>query len=99
MDRSAVLRRVVAALGGLGAAILGYAGVIERRWLDVTHHTVVMGGLPPEWEGVRIVHLTDFHIGSRGAPYGLLHRAVTTAVDLKPDLVALTGDYFHRGRP
>jgi predicted MPP superfamily phosphohydrolase len=102
MERSVALRRVVPALGalaGFGAAVLGYASVIERRWLDVTHHTVVMTGLPPEWEGVRIVHMTDFHIGSRGAPYDLLHRAVATAVDLEPDLIALTGDYFHRGRP
>ncbi len=99
MGRSAALRRGAVALGALGAAVIGYASGIERRWLDVTHHTVVMGGLPPEWEGVRIVHMTDFHIGSRGAPYGLLHRAIATAIDLKPDLIALTGDYFHIGRP
>jgi uncharacterized protein len=99
MNFPRALRRGALAFGGLGAAFLGYAGVIERRWLDVTHHTVVIGGLPPEWEGVRVVHLTDFHLGSRGAPYGLLHRAITAAVDLKPDLIALTGDYFHRGRP
>jgi predicted MPP superfamily phosphohydrolase len=99
MPLPTALRRGALALGGLGVAGLAYAGVIERRWLDVTHHTVVMGALPPEWEGVRIVHLTDFHLGSRGAPYGLLRRAVATAVALKPDLIALTGDYFHRGQP
>jgi predicted MPP superfamily phosphohydrolase len=58
-----------------------------------------MGGLLPEWEGIRVAHLTDFHVGSRGAPYELLHRAVAAVVDLRPDLIVLTGDYFHRGRP
>src|SRR5438270_4966482 len=99
MNISTALRRGILAVGTLSAAFLAYAGGIERRWLDVTHHTVVMGGLPPEWEGVRIAHLTDFQLGSRGAPYGLLHHAVAAAVELKPDLIALTGDYFHRGRP
>jgi predicted MPP superfamily phosphohydrolase len=102
MHLSTALRRgalALGTLGTLGAGFLTYAVGIERRWLDVTHHTVVMGGLPPEWEGVRVVHLTDFHIGSRGAPYGLLRHAVEAAVSLQPDLVALTGDYFHRGTP
>lgn len=87
------------ALGGLGAAFVAYAGGIERRWLDVTHYTVVMPGMPPEWEGVRVVHLTDLHLGIGGAPYPMLDRAVRAAIDLKPDLICLTGDYFHRGIP
>lgn len=94
-----VLRRGALALGGLGAAFIGYAGGIERRWLAVTHHRVPMAGLPPEWDGVRIVQLTDFHLGIAGAPYRMLARAVAQAVALRPDLIVLTGDYAHDGRP
>ena len=99
MGTKTLLRRSALAVGGLGAAFVTYAGGIERRWLAVTHHTVVMPELPPQWEGVRVVHLTDLHLGIGGAPYAMLRRAVRAAVDLAPDLICLTGDYFHRGIP
>lgn len=55
-------------------------------------------GLPPELDGLRIAHLSDFHLGvpSRGA------RAVETAVgwvaERGPDLVCVTGDLLSRAR-
>jgi uncharacterized protein len=94
-----ILRRGAFALGGLGAAFIGYAGGIERRWLIVTHHQVPMLALPPEWEGVRIVQLTDLHLGIAGAPVPMLAQSVAVTVALKPDLIVLTGDYSHDGRP
>lgn len=87
----------LAAFTGLGAATVAYAAVVERRWLRVSHHELRVRHLPPVWDGLRVVHLTDFHLGSPGAPYGLLRRAVARAVALRPDLVALTGDYTERG--
>jgi predicted MPP superfamily phosphohydrolase len=55
-----------------------------------------VAGLPPELDGLRIAHLSDFHLGtpSRGA------RAVEVAVDWtasrRPDLVCVTGDLLSR---
>jgi predicted MPP superfamily phosphohydrolase len=55
-------------------------------------------GLPAELDGLRIAHLSDFHLGvpSRGA------RAVARAVDWvarrQPDLVCITGDLLSRRR-
>ncbi len=86
-----------AALAGFGAASVAYAAVVERRWLRVSHHTLRVRHLPPAWDGLRVVHLTDFHLGSPGAPYGLMRRAVARAVAFRPDLVALTGDYTEHG--
>ena len=66
---------------------------MRLRTLDVT-----VPNLPPELDGVRIVHLSDFHLGmpSRGA------RAVRRAVDWTcrraPDLVCITGDLVSRPR-
>jgi predicted MPP superfamily phosphohydrolase len=99
MGTATALRRGALALGGLGAAFLAYAGGIERRWLMVTHHHVPMLDLPPEWDGVRIVQLTDLHLGIPGAPYGMLERAVAATLALGPDLIVLTGDYSHDGTP
>ena len=99
MGAGTILRRGALAIGGLGAAFLGYAGGIERRWLEVTQHRVEMADIPPEWDGVRIVQLTDLHLGIAGAPYPMLERAVAAAVAQQPDLIVLTGDYSHDGIP
>jgi predicted MPP superfamily phosphohydrolase len=59
---------------------------------------VPLRGLPVELDGLRIAHLSDFHLGlpSRG------RRAVETAVDWTlsrdPDLVCVTGDLVSRPR-
>jgi predicted MPP superfamily phosphohydrolase len=57
---------------------------------------VELDRIPPELDGVRIAHLSDFHLGvpSRGL------RAVRSAVDWvaarRPDLVCITGDLVSR---
>jgi len=59
---------------------------------------VQLDGLPPELDGLRIVHLSDFHLGplSRG------RRAVAGAVawtrERRPDLVCITGDLLSHPR-
>lgn len=55
-----------------------------------------MPGLPAELEGLRIAHLSDFHLGvpSRGAV--AVERAVEWVDQLQPDLVAITGDLLSR---
>ncbi len=56
---------------------------------------------PPELDGLRIAHLSDFHLGvpSRGAH--AVERAVDWAAERKPDLVVITGDLLThpRGEP
>ena len=49
-------------------------------------------GLPAELDGLRIAHLSDFHLGlpSRGAVAA--ERAVDWVVSREPDLVCITGD-------
>ncbi len=94
-------RRGAAAAGGLalvGAAALAYAYAVEPRRLQVVHYRVGVPDLPAALEGVRIAHLTDFHVGMAGTRRSTLRRAVAVARDWKPDLVALTGDFVHAGR-
>jgi predicted MPP superfamily phosphohydrolase len=55
-------------------------------------------GLPPELDGLRVAHLSDFHLGvpSRGAR--AVERAVEWVEERQPDLVCLTGDLLSRAR-
>jgi predicted MPP superfamily phosphohydrolase len=50
--------------------------------------------LPSALDGLRIAHLTDFHVAGDGFPVSRLRAAITLAVRERPDLVALTGDYI-----
>lgn len=77
------------------------AGLAQRRGRDrfrredfaVFLHDVVIPGLGRPWDGLRIAHLTDLHLGQWLSP-SRLHGVVAWTNELKPDLVALTGDYL-----
>ena len=98
----AVMRRsALRAVGGVGivAAGLAVAGLgTGPRHLEIVHQTVTIPSLPPAWEGLRIAHLSDFHVGERNVSKPMLLRARRAVEAWQPDIVAFTGDYFHDGR-
>jgi predicted MPP superfamily phosphohydrolase len=49
--------------------------------------------LTPEHDGLRIVQLTDIHVG-RATPARRIHAAIALANALSPDLVVMTGDFL-----
>ena len=55
-------------------------------------------GLPEELDGLRIAHLSDFHLGvpSRGAH--AVERAADWVAERRPDIVCITGDLLSRPR-
>jgi len=92
-----VSRRVFLKTGFLAAGGLAlYAGEIERHWIDIHHVEIQLKNLPEAMRGFRIAQLADFHYGEFSEPTYI--RAVVRATnDLKPDLVALTGDFISAG--
>jgi predicted MPP superfamily phosphohydrolase len=58
----------------------------------VTHHEVLVEGLDPRHDGVRIAQLSDIHVGNLTPP-GHIRAAIDAANAARPDLIALTGDY------
>lgn len=75
----------------VAAAIFFLAGYLGSRRLVVRHHTATSPLLPEEFEGFRIVQLSDLHIGPH-TPRGKLRRIAEAVRDARPDLIALTGD-------
>lgn len=86
--------------GGIALALvtvlaLGIDSVlVEPRRLQYRRHTVRWTGLPSAFDGLAILHLSDFHYVPRDGWLrkqldGLAHM---TAAD-PPDLIALTGDF------
>jgi uncharacterized protein len=73
------------------------AAMIEPRRIEVTHQRIVITKLPRAFDGFRIVQLSDIH----HSPFlGIeeIAEAVHRANELKPDLIALTGDYVSHSR-
>lgn len=91
-------RRAFLAKGGLGVAGIGlsagpaYATIAEPWNLHIDRVTVLIRDLPEDLDGMRVVQISDTHMGPR-VPRSFIASAVRKAIELKPDLIALTGDY------
>jgi predicted MPP superfamily phosphohydrolase len=60
--------------------------------------TVRIPGLAPELEGLRIAHLSDFHLGAPSPGARAVARAFAWVAARRPDLVLITGDLLTRPR-
>ena len=58
----------------------------------VYHHTLSSPLLPESFDGLRIVQLSDLHLGSFNYAYAKLDSAVEIINNLKPDYIVITGD-------
>ena len=65
--------------------------------LSIERQEIFLRRLPQRLDGLRIVHLSDLHYGPLVNPKHL-ERAVKAANDLRPDVIALTGDYISQDR-
>jgi uncharacterized protein len=90
-------RGVVGSLAGAAGAALAW-GHFEAGWVRLRTIAAPVRGLPPELEGLRVAHLSDFHLGvpSRGAR--AVERAVDWVASRRPDLVCVSGDLLSRPR-
>ena len=77
-------------------------GWLEAGWLRTRVLDVELGELPEALDGLRVAHLSDFHLG---APLSRGNRASAKAVawvaERRPDVVCVTGDLVShpRGEP
>jgi len=69
----------------------------EPFMLAIERQEIFLRRLPKALDGLRIVHLSDFHYGPL-TNSAHLERAVQAANNLRPDLIALTGDYISHDR-
>ena len=81
---------VGAVLAVVTAAAAVYGFTLGTRQLVVRHVDISLDGLPPAFEGYRIVQLSDIHAGT--LPEGLLGRAVDSVNAARADAVMFTGD-------
>ena len=82
-------------LAGAGAAAAAW-GWFEAGWVRLEVETVRLRGLPAELGGLRIAHLSDFHLGLPSRGTGAVERAVEWVEARQPDLTLISGDLLSR---
>jgi predicted MPP superfamily phosphohydrolase len=94
MTRRTFLKRATLATA---AATLGITySLLEAKWLGVHRVTLTIPNLPPPFKGKTVAFLADLHHG-RYVPLSYVRHAVEMTNALKPDLIALGGDYPYHG--
>src|SRR5437660_7484324 len=86
----------VARLGGAAAAAGRAWGHVEGGWVRFEPLRCPLPGLPPELEGLRIAHLSDFHLGFPSRGSAAIDRAVDWVEARQPDLTLISGDLLSR---
>lgn len=84
-------------VGGLGLSI--FAAIQGTGAPEVVTYEVKLPGLPRERDGLKMVALSDLHLGATLGPRWLEAR-IAEVQALKPDLIVLLGDVFEgHGNP
>jgi predicted MPP superfamily phosphohydrolase len=79
-----------------GLVVCGYGILVRRRWFRVVEREVRVSGLDARFDGLRIAHLSDLHVGTlTPKSWGL---AWSRAANRRaPDLAVVTGDMVTSG--
>lgn len=86
------LVRAALAVVALYALVLAWGVGVEPRWVELTRTEIPVPGGVLGRERLRVVHLSDFHLGRR---LGLRElRMVELVREAQPELILLTGDYM-----
>ena len=88
-----LVKRIRCVVFALFAAAFSLWGIYEGvRVPSVNRVEIACPGLPAAFDGYRIVHLSDLHC-STAARRGRFEKIVERVNALKPDLIAITGDF------
>lgn len=69
-----------------------YGVTIGRYDYKITYRDIVIDNLPKSFDGLRVVHISDLHLGSYSKDYKGVDRLIEDVNSVNPDLVLFSGD-------
>ncbi|MEM9246927.1 MAG: metallophosphoesterase, partial [Cyanobacteria bacterium P01_F01_bin.153] len=90
-----ILKRLVSGMLitlALGIAIVSYSFNVEPAWVEVVQIQETLPRLSPEFQGFKIAHISDMHVGRLMGKERLM-QIVDLVNSQNPDLVVITGDF------
>jgi len=91
ITRRQFLGRGIGAIIGAGLMTGGYAWQGEPNWLDIVRLELPLPKLPPAFNGMKVVHFSDTHLGFNKDADDLAV-LVSRILQEVPDLICFTGD-------
>ena len=96
-----LLFQIITPWAGLLAAVTAellaiYGLTLGWRRLKVRQVRICFPTLPAAFDGYRLLHLSDFHLGTFGRHNPFVRRVIETANQQEADLVVFTGDLVNK---
>ncbi len=82
---------VMALIVALGLII----GMATRHCIKVREVTIYSKNLPKEFDGIRIAHITDLHLGNLSPRDSYLEKIVAKLSEINPEMLVCTGDMMN----
>lgn len=70
-------------------------GAATRHYIQIREVTIYSKNLPKEFDGMRIAHITDLHIGNLSPRDSYLEKIVAKLNEINPDMLVCTGDMMN----
>jgi predicted MPP superfamily phosphohydrolase len=91
--QSLVIVPIIGLLSGFVPFFFILYGIFKTVYkFKIHHHSIAFKNLPKAFNGLKIVQLSDIHLGSFNYRYTILERAVEKINELQPDIIFITGD-------
>jgi predicted MPP superfamily phosphohydrolase len=91
-EKRIFIKFVLASISLIATGIITSVGFYEARKKPVIKNIIVpINRLPEEFHGVRILQISDLHVGQT-IKREFVEKIVQMSIDIKPDMVVLTGD-------
>lgn len=87
-----IINKLGLILAGILFVLMFYGFSFGRYYYKVKNIEIVAENIPQSFDGYKIVHITDIHLGSYGKSYKGIKKAVDIINSLDADVIAFTGD-------
>lgn len=87
-----IINKIGLMLAGMLFILMFYGFSFGRYHYKVKNIEIVADNIPRSFNGYKIVHITDIHLGSYGKRYKGIKKAVDIINSLDADVIAFTGD-------